>query len=189
MEALGSADVTVLLNQWKDGSKNAENELFRRLLPDLRRIARHLLRGERRGHSLGSGDLVNQVYFKLAASKDKGWRDRQHFIRFVARAMRWVLVDHFRKRKLSVVPIEGNTDKLGNHANKSGKLILGLTIDKLLKELEDTEPEWCVIAELKCFLGLTDEEAAEILGLTLRSFQRSWNETRIWLFEKLRTQV
>ena len=60
-----------------------------------------------------------------------------------------------------------------------------MTVDRLLNELEHADPEGCAVVELKFFLDLADEEAAEVLGLKLRTFQRKWREVRIWLFEKI----
>jgi DNA-directed RNA polymerase specialized sigma24 family protein len=58
-------------------------------------------------------------------------------------------------------------------------------VDRLLDELQEEQPEWCQLVELKYFLGLTDEEAAELLGVKLRTMQRMWREARQWLFERM----
>jgi len=58
-------------------------------------------------------------------------------------------------------------------------------MDQLLNRLADTRPEWCMVIEVKYFLGLTDEEAAEALGLKLRTLQRTWRDARQWLFEQM----
>jgi DNA-directed RNA polymerase specialized sigma24 family protein len=67
----------------------------------------------------------------------------------------------------------------------SVKLDLAVTIDRLLEQLAETKPEWCTLVEVKYFLGLTDEEAAETLGLKIRTMQRMWRDTRKWLFEQM----
>jgi len=66
----------------------------------------------------------------------------------------------------------------------SSKVDLAITIDRLLDELAKTKPEWCDLVEVKYFLGLTDEEAADVLGVKLRTMQRTWRDARRWLFEQ-----
>jgi DNA-directed RNA polymerase specialized sigma24 family protein len=96
--------------------------------------------------------------------------------------MRRYLIDHARARpEGEFVALEGIKDIL---PADSAKVDLSLTVDRLLEELADTKPEWCMLVEVKFFLGLTDEEAAETLGIKLRSMQRMWRDARQWLFER-----
>ena len=96
MEKTG--DITHLLHKWREGSREAENELFTRVTPNLRRLARYLMKGERKGHSLQPTELVDQIYFRMVAAKDRDWRNRQHFYAIASRAMRRYLIDHARGR-------------------------------------------------------------------------------------------
>jgi RNA polymerase sigma-70 factor (ECF subfamily) len=177
-----SGDITQLLQRWREGNRDAENELFSLVLPNLRRLAHFLMKGERKGHSLQATELVDQIYFRLVAAKDRDWRNRQHFFAIAARAMRRYLIDHARARPdEEIVPLEGIKDYLP--AN-SAKVDLAVTVDRLLDQLADTKPEWCMLVEMKFFLGLTDEETAESLGIKLRSMQRMWRDARQWLFER-----
>ena len=181
MEKVG--DVTQLLRQWREGSREAENELFALVLPKLRRLAHYLMKGERQGHSLQATELVDQVYFRLVAAKDRDWQNRGHFFAIAARAMRRYLIDHARGRPdAEFVALEGIQDFLP--AN-SAKVELAITVDRLLDQLAETKPEWCTLVEVKYFLGLTDEEAAEALGIKLRTMQRMWLDARQWLFERM----
>ena len=161
----------------------AENELFELVLPDLKRLARYFMKRERPGHLLQPTALVNTIYFRLVAAKDRDWRNRSHFFAIAARAMRRHLIDIARgEPDVQFVPVSGMADML--HADSS-KLDLVITIDRLLNELAAIQPDWCIVAEMKCFLGLTDEEAAEALGIpSLRTTQRMWLEARKWLFER-----
>lgn len=175
-------DVTQLLHRWRDGGRDAEEELFATVTPHLLRIAHHLMQGERQGHSLQATELVDQVYFRLVKAKDRDWRDRGHFYAIAARAMRRHLIDHARGRRgADLIALEGMTDFL---PADSAKLELAVTVDRLLDRLAQTNPEWCRLVEVKYFLGLTDEEAAEVLGMKLRTMQRMWLEARQWLFEQ-----
>ena len=103
-----TADITGLLHKWRDGSREAENELFALVLPNLRRLAHHLVRGERQGHTLQATELVDQVYIRMISAKDRDWQNRQHFYAIAARAMRRYLIDHARGRpEAELVALEG----------------------------------------------------------------------------------
>ena len=178
-----TGDITLLLHQWREGSRSAENELFALVLPNLRRLAHHLMKGERKGHSLQATELVDQVYFRLVAAKDRDWQNRQHFFAIAARAMRRYLIDHARGRpNAEFVALEGIENLL---PASSAKLDQAVTIDRLLEQLSETKPDWCTLVEVKYFLGLTDEEAADTLGLKVRTMQRMWRDASQWLFEHM----
>jgi len=177
-----SPDITRLLHEWGAGSREAENELFALVMPDLRRLARYLMRGERQGHSLQATELVNQIYVRLVAARNQDWRNRRHFFAIAARAMRRHLIDHARGRPSVRFTTLGMDDLL---PGTSPRLDLAVTIDSLLDQMAGVQPEWCQIVEFKYFLGLNDEEAADILGIKLRTLQRAWRDARQWLFERL----
>ncbi len=178
-------DITRLLHQWRRGSPQAENELFELVMPDLRRLAHYLMKGERPDHTLQATELVDQIYIRLVSAKDRDWQNRRHFFAIAARAMRRYLIDHARGRPdAEFVAIEGMGDF---RRPDSGKVDLAITVDKLLNELADTKPDWCGLVEVKYFLGLSDEEAAEVLGLKLRTMQRMWLDARQWLFEQMQS--
>jgi DNA-directed RNA polymerase specialized sigma24 family protein len=97
--------------------------------------------------------------------------------------MRRYLIDHARARPDGeFVALDGMRDLI---PASGAKLDLALTVDKLLDELMTIEPTWCSLVEMKFFFGLTDEEAAEALGISLRSMQRMWRDARQWLFERV----
>lgn len=174
--------ITLLLQQWREGDRGAEEELFSLVTPNLRKLAHYLMKGERKGHTLDATELVNQVYLKLVAAKDRDWRNRAHFFALAGRAMRRYLVDHARGRPAAeFVALDGMEDFL---PADSAKVDLALTVDRLLDELAESKPEWCQLVEVKYFLGLSDEEAAEALGIKLRTMQRMWCDARRWLFER-----
>jgi RNA polymerase sigma-70 factor (ECF subfamily) len=177
-----AGDITQLLQAWRAGNQEAESELFARVFPHMRRLAHYLMQRERKGHTLQPSELVDQVYFRLVAARDRDWQNRQHFFAIAARAMRRHLIDYARARpEANFIPLDGMENFL---KNDSAKLDLALTIDRLLNELRETKPDWCLLVEMKFFLGLNDEEAAETLGLKLRTMQRMWRDARKWLFER-----
>ena len=80
-------DVTQLLHEWRGGEPGAEDKLFSMVMPDLRKLAHHLMRGERADHTMQATELVDQVYFRLVAAKNRDWQGRRHFFAIAARAM------------------------------------------------------------------------------------------------------
>jgi len=185
MEA-GPGEITVLLQRWRLGDRDAESRLFELLIPDLRKIAGYCLRGERRGHSMQSTMLVNEAFLRLVNANQIEWQDRAHFLAVAARIMRHYLIDHARhKGSVVFIPMEGLPEPIGRKRSPSDTVI---AIDLLLDELKEEAPELCEAVELKFFLGLNDDEAATILGLTLRTFQRRYQRAKIWLFQRLKSE-
>ncbi len=180
-ESMG--DITQLLHQWRAGSREAENQLFTLVSPNLRRLAHYLMQRERKDHSLQATELVDQIYFRLVAAKERDWQNRKHFFAIAARAMRRYLIDHARGRpSAEFVALEGLENVL---PADSGKIDLAITVDRLLDELAETKPDWSMLVEMKFFLGLTDEEAAEAMGVKLRTMQRTWSDARRWLYTRM----
>lgn len=177
-----AGEITQLLHRWRQGSVEAENELFDRVNPDLRRLAQYLMRGERKGRSLQATELVDQIYIRLVAAKDRDWQNRQHFFAIAGRAMRRYLIDQARGRPDAEFVTFGKLETV--LPGGGGKVDFAITVDQLLNQLEKANPEWCHLVELKFFLGLTDEEASDVLGIKLRTMQRMWRDARQWLFER-----
>lgn len=178
-------DLTVLLHRINAGDKGAEGVLYEIVAPELRKYARYLMRGERADHTLQPTELVNRAYVRLAGRK-LSLRDRGHFFAIVARAMRRELIDYARARKdVALVPLDALAE---DHPLANDSMELALLIDELLEPMREVMPLECSIVELKCFLGLTDEETASILGLPLRTMQLRWHDARLWLFERAEAQ-
>lgn len=179
-----AGEVTLLLQQWKSGNKSAESKLFELLMPELRRIAGRCFQKERRSHTLQPTALVNEAFLKLAATKNIDWQDRGHFLALSARVMRRYLIDHWRGRQnFNFIGMENLPERV--IAKYPQALELATALDSLLEEMESVSHEWRAVVELKFFLGLTDEAAAEALNLPLRTLQRDWHRARKWLFQRL----
>jgi RNA polymerase sigma factor (TIGR02999 family) len=150
-------DITGLLRRWREGNSEAEGELFRRVMPDLRRLARYFMRGERKGHSLQSTELVDEIYLRLAVAKDRDWQDRGHFFAFAARAMRRYLIDYARRRGSNqFVPMAELEDVL---RTSGSKVETALTVAALLSpsscpvHKKDSHTPRATLAELWRFGG------------------------------------
>ncbi len=129
--------------------------------------------------------LVNEAFLRLANANQIDWQDRSHFLAVAARIMRHYLIDHARhKGSVVFMPIDG-LDPIGGKRNPGETVI---AINLLLDELQEQSPELCEAIELKFFLGLNDDEAAEVLGLPLRTFQRRYQRAKIWLFQRLQSE-
>jgi RNA polymerase sigma-70 factor (ECF subfamily) len=152
-------------------------------MPDLRQIAGRCFRGERPGPTLQVTALVNEAFIRLARAKNIDWQDRGHFFALAARIMRRYLIDHARSRpSVQFLPMEGFPERvLGIRT----PLELAITIDVLLNELEKESSQRRAVVELKFFLGMTDDEAAAALNLSLHTLQREWYRARRWLFKRL----
>ena len=181
-----SDEITRLLHLWQRGDRDAESALFELLLPKLHRIAEHKMYGERLGHTLQPTALVNEAFLRLSRSKQIEWQDRAHFFAIAGRVMRRYLIDYARNRPdVSIIPFDSIPE--GLLAGRSrGELVLQM--DMLLDKLEKEAPQWCKVVELKFFLGLTDEEAAQALNTSLHTLQRQWYRARRWLYEQLEAE-
>jgi RNA polymerase sigma factor (TIGR02999 family) len=127
-------------------------------------------------------ELVDTIYFRLVAAKDREWQSRRHFFAVAARAMRRYLIDHARERPRGRFVTLG---ALEIRQGPGGNADIAIMVDRLLNELAETQPEWSMLVEMKYFLGLTDNETADAMGLKVRTMQRMWHDARQWLFSRM----
>jgi len=127
--------------------------------------------------------LLNEAYLRLLAARERDWESRRHFFAIAARVMRRLLIDYARGRtKLEKPPIGLHAGSLGAG---DGQFELAMAVDRLLDDLQASHLDWCAIVELKYFMGLSDGETAEALGIPLRTMQRRFGDARRWLFQRL----
>jgi RNA polymerase sigma factor (TIGR02999 family) len=148
----------------------------------LRAMAGNRMRRERPGHTLQPTELVHEVYLRLTRQRLSTWKDRAHFFAVAAIVMRQVLVDHARARHAlrrggGATPIE-LTGEIPVAAQDSGRL---LALDEALSRLAKMDPRQSRIVELRFFGGLTEEEIAGLLGISVRTVKRDWSLARAWL--------
>lgn len=176
-------DITLLLQQWRGGNREAESSLFRILMPELRTIAERCLRRERRNHTLQRSELVNEIFLRLGKAKAIDWQDRGHFLAIVTRMMRRYLIDYARRKpKAELLSMDGLPEALTGGRTR---LELAVAVDEQLDELEKEFPRRCSVVVLMSYLGLTPQEAAEKLELSQRTVEREWHEGKKWLYERL----
>lgn len=179
-------EVTLLLRAWAGGDRGVEPRLFELVVPDLHRMAEHMIRKERPNHTIQPTALLGEAYCRLVKARERDWENRQHFLRFAARIMRHFLIDYGRVRaKGDFIPLDRIEQWL---CVNNDKLEQAAVIDDLLSRLESAHPDWCTIVELKFFLGFSDQETARAMGMPLRTMQRKFGDARLWLFENLETR-
>jgi len=177
-------DITVLLHRWHAGDQAAGDEIFRRVMPELQKIAARLRDRERHNYSLQRTELVNELYSKLlAANHAIDWRDRGHFFAIFNIKLRRFLIDRARaKPTAELSSIEDLPE--GIMAGRT-RLEVRLVVDRLLDELEKESPTTCGIVVARIYFGYTVKEIMEQCGLPQRTVERHWYDGRRWLFERL----
>ena len=177
---------TEVLAALRSGNRETLDSLVPLLYDELRAIAsRHLARGRRAGAqdgTLATTALVNEAYLKLVAQHDAQWRDRAHFLALVAVAMRQILIDRARARsadKRGGGAMDVTLDEHGLAVDQSPERLL--EIDEALQRLAAVEPRMAQVVECRFFGGLSEEEIAEALSVTVRTVQRDWVKARALL--------
>lgn len=159
--------------------------LFPVVYDELRRVAHRQLLDEATGHTLNTTALVHEVYLRLSTADGINFIDRAHFFGLASRAMRHVLVDCARRfrsarRGHGVTPL--SLDERDVPLERAEEM---LGVDEALTRLERHEPRQARVVELRFFAGLTEDEAADVLGVTPRTIRRDWAAAREWLFHEL----
>ena len=179
--------VTELLVAWSKGDERALEALTPLVYDELRRLARSYMRQERSGHTLQSTALVHEAFLRLIDQRVQ-WNSRAHFFGIAAQMMRRILVDHAKaqstaKRGAGALRIELD-EGLATAPSRDVDL---LALDEALERLTKLDPQRSRIVELRFFGGLSNEESAEVLGVSPATIQRQWAGARAWLFHELKT--
>ena len=184
--AHAGSNVTVLLQAWSGGDREALDQLTPIVYDELRRLARHYMRGERSGHTLQTTALVNEAYLRLVDLKRMSWQNRAHFFAVSAQLMRRILVDYARRHNLKRgagiqhVALE-DTAMLGG-----GREPDFVALDLALRELAAMDARKAQVVELRFFGGLNVDETAEVLKVSPITVMRDWSTARAWLYRELR---
>jgi RNA polymerase sigma factor (TIGR02999 family) len=179
-------DVTDLLHRWNEGDDQALNQLIPLVYAELQQLARQCLRGERPDHSVHTGTLVHEAYLRLIDCNRLRWQDRHHFFAVAARVMRRVLVGEARRRnsqKRGLGAVTGLFDEAMVVSPERDEELIAL--DEALERLESQFERKCRVVELRCFTGLSVEETAEVLGVSVDTVKREWRTAKMWLRHEL----
>lgn len=179
-------DVTQLLLAWSQGEASALDELLPLVNAELHRLAHHFMRRENPGHTLQTAALVNEAYLKLIDQRQVTWQNRAHFFGIASQLMRRVLLDHARRRQQARqggdylhVPLD---EAVIGAEQRAAELI---ALDDALNDLAARDTRKSQIVELRFFGGLSNEEVAEVTGLSLRTIEREWRKAKIWLHQSI----
>ena len=175
-------DVTQLLLKWSQGEQGAIDELLPLVYRELHKIAHRYLNKERGEHTLQTTALVHEAYIKLIDQNRVQWQNRAHFYGIAAQMMRRILVDYARSRnyaKRGGGTIEIPLDEALTVSNTRNAELIAL--DEALDQLSEFDKRKAQIVELRCFGGLTVEEAAEVLDVSPGTIVRDWTLAKAWL--------
>lgn len=203
MSASDGGRVTQLLAAWSEGDQQALDELMPLVYGELRRLAQNHLRRERPGHTLQRTVLVHEAFLRLVNQKEVQWQGRAHFLGLASRLMRRILVDHARARLAAkrgdgalhvsfddaiAVPdadVEIDADPEALLATPSQPTVDLVALDNALQRLEAMDPQQGKVVELRFFGGLTVEETAQALDISVATVKREWAVAKAWLHREL----
>jgi RNA polymerase sigma factor (TIGR02999 family) len=175
-------EVTELLVRWGSGDKAVLDRLLPLVYAELHRMAARYMRRERVDHTLQPTALINEAYMRLVDSSGVSWENRLHFFGIAARVMRRILVDHARQHQagkrggeVEKVPIDA-VNEPGSRQEDVDVVALDAALIRLA-----VDPEQSKLVELRYFAGLTIEEAAEAMSMSLGTAKRRWTVAKAWL--------
>ena len=186
MKSRSPADITGLLLAWNGGDPDALATLTPLVYDELHRLAGVYMSRERAGHPLQATALVNEAYLRLTDSSRVRWQNRAHFLAVAAQLMRRILVDFARDRR---------SQKRGHdwqQVTLDEGLILGgepnvdlIALDEALRRLGALDPRKVQVVEMRFFGGLSLDETAEVMAVSVDTISRDWNAAKAWLRREL----
>lgn len=193
MMTVNADDLTGLLIEWGQGDKAALDRLTPLVYDEIRRIAHRYMQREREGQTLQTTALVNEAYLRLAGSANITWQNRAHFYAVTAQVMRRILIDHARRRQYvkhggetQRVALEEAVAEVGLMSQPRAAELLAL--DEALDELARLDPRKSRVVELRYFGGLSLEETAKVLNVSLMTVRRDWRAAKAWLYKAVKSE-
>ena len=184
------SDVTRILERVEQGDPQAAEALLPVVYDELRRLAAHKMAQEMAGHTLQPTALVHEAWLRLVGNESQSWQNRAHFFGAAAEAMRRILIESARRRarlKRGGNPERVDLEDLPIAAPDRDETLLA--VDEALNQLEKEDPEKARIVKLKFFVGLTNQQVAQSLGVTERTIERTWAYAKAWLFRTMRSEL
>ena len=181
------SEVTRILTAIEQGDRSAAECLLPLVYDELRRLAAFKMSSEAAGHTLQPTALVHEAWLRLGGAENQHWQNRSHFFGAAAEAMRRILVEHARrkqslKRGAGAAKEELDESMLALAAPPDELLAVHEALDKLAAE----DKPAAELVKLKYFVGMTMEEAAGAMGMSLRAAERLWTYARVWLRREIR---
>lgn len=189
MEHTPQNEVTRLLAAWSEGETEAIDELMPLVYEELKTMAKQYMNSQPSGHTLQTTALIHEAYLKLADQKDKQWQNRSHFFAVAAQAMRHILVDHARshqtQKRGGETQIISFEDAAIISKERANELV---ALDEALQNLTALDERKGRVVELRYFGGLSVEETAEVLKVSIPTVMRDWRFAKTWLLRELSNQ-
>ncbi len=185
---LAVSDVTRILEAAARGDKASAQELLPLVYQELRKLAAHKMAGQAPGHTLQPTALVHEAWLRLVGNEEPSqFAGRAHFFAAAAEAMRHILIDSARRKRAArhgggQVRVDIEAVEVASLANDDELLAVHDALDKLAAE----DSKKAELAKLRYFVGLTFEEAAEVLGISVATAKRHWAYARAFLYEEMR---
>jgi RNA polymerase sigma factor (TIGR02999 family) len=182
-------EVTHILEAMDRGEPKAAEELLSLVYEELRRVAAAKMAREAPGQTLQATALVHEAWLRLTTDEERKWNDRTHFFAAAAEAMRHILVDNARRKRAErhgggrqrvampqiASPVAGNEDQV-------------LAVHEALEKLAAQDKQKAELVKLRYFVGMTHEEAADALGISVPTAKRHWAYARAWLAQEIKEQ-
>jgi RNA polymerase sigma factor (TIGR02999 family) len=181
-----SGDATILLTEWRNGNEEAGRKLIATVYSQLHQLAARCVRNERDESSLQPTALVNELYLTLFSREPVSCQNRLHFLHLAARQMRYILIDDARRRKdlrhgREIQKLELN-DAVDHTIVVDARLE---DLNEALERLEKLDERPAKVVELRFFGGLTEQEIASLLGVSVPTVKREWEFARSWLLAQI----
>ena len=190
---MADAPVTEWLARWRAGDTDAIERIVPLVYNELRQVARRQLLRESPGHTLSATALVHEVYLRLLQQRQLAATDRDSFLGIAAQTMRRILVDHARARKRLKRGGENRPASLEAIADvpllTDAEAEEVLAVDEALARLALLDQRAHRVVECRTFAGLTLEETAQVLGISVKSVQRTWATAKAWLRKEIGRDV
>ena len=180
------SDVTRILERAQAGDPQAASELLPLIYDELRKLATAKMANEMPGHTLQPTALVHEAWLRLVGKQDQKWNGRAHFFGAAAEAMRRILIENARRKRAA------------RHGGRQARLDIQeieiaaaptddelLAVNEALEKLTARDKQKAELVKLRYFVGLTTQEAAEVLGISVPTADRWWNFSRAWLFGEI----
>jgi RNA polymerase sigma-70 factor, ECF subfamily len=183
-----TGEITQLLQGWRSGDRKALDALVPIVHKELQRLAHNQLRNERPDHTLQTAALVNEAYLRLVGMNSPQWESRSHFFAIAAQLMRQILVDYARRHHAEKRGGRGGTLSLDDSSlleQGKGPEVDVVALDDALKTLARVDARKVQVVELRFFGGLSFEEIAEVLKVSVNTVSRDWSTARAWLHREL----
>ena len=180
-----SGDITKILSRWESGDRQAVDELFPKVYRELHRLADHAIRKEGRDHTLQTTGLVHEAYLHFSRRAPLVWKDRIHFYAVAARLMRHILLDYARSQhrgRRGTRPVRVPLENIEPAANQPVDL---LQLNRALNALASIDQRKAAIVELRFFGGLSVEDTAQYLNISIPTVIRDTRMARAWLYKDL----